>query len=130
VSQINEILSKFTATLSSREKAVMSNLLDIGLGDGPLKVLGTKLPDEILTLDEIEIYNNLCSEPLSIATSMRSYTVMVMKATRLCNLRCNYCHSWREGANQTMDFSVLARAIRDSLLASATRHVEFVWHGS
>jgi len=36
---------------------------------------------------------------------------VVVKVTRLCNLRCSYCHDWRDGAGQTMTFGVLARVI-------------------
>jgi uncharacterized protein len=52
-----------------------------------------------------------------------------MKSTRLCNLRCTYCHSWRAGPNQTMTFPVLARATRDALRDPSVRWVDFVWHG-
>ena len=33
---------------------------------------------------------------------------LIIKATRLCNLRCTYCHDWDVGVDQTMPFDVLA----------------------
>lgn len=55
--------------------------------------------------------------------------VLIMKATRLCNLRCTYCHAWKEGPNQVMEFEVLAKTTRDALRHAAVRVVNFVWHG-
>lgn len=55
--------------------------------------------------------------------------VIVLKATRLCNLRCTYCHSWAEGPNQTMSFEVMVRTIRKVLSIPDIKQFEFVWHG-
>ena len=54
---------------------------------------------------------------------------LILKATRLCNLRCGYCFDWRDGPGQVMSFEVLAR-----LTAAVTedpRHdlITFNWHG-
>ncbi|MGH9124777.1 MAG: radical SAM protein [Acidimicrobiales bacterium] len=53
----------------------------------------------------------------------------VVKATRLCNLRCTYCHDWRDGPGQTMPFQVLARLTATALAEPEHRRVEFIWHG-
>jgi uncharacterized protein len=58
-----------------------------------------------------------------------SYVSIVMKGTRLCNLRCNYCHDWRSEANSTMSFEVLSNAIAKILGHPNNKLVEFVWHG-
>ena len=125
----DERLDEFISELSLNEKAVMAAFLNMGVGIKPLELLGQKLPDEILSPDELEIFYDLSSEDAPAQSGMRPSTVMIMKATRLCNLRCTYCHSWKAGPNQVMEFSVLVKAIRDSLLSPSTRHVEFVWHG-
>ncbi len=52
-----------------------------------------------------------------------------MKATRLCNLRCTYCHEWRSGPNQTMNFNVLAKTISSALRDEDHNYVHFIWHG-
>jgi uncharacterized protein len=59
---------------------------------------------------------------------MGHITVLV-KATRLCNLRCTYCHDWRSGPGQTMSFSVLAKLTAAALSDPAHDSVRFTWHG-
>ncbi len=54
---------------------------------------------------------------------------LIIKGTRLCNLRCAYCHDWRVGPNQTMPFSVLARLIATALQDPEHDAVDFIWHG-
>jgi uncharacterized protein len=54
---------------------------------------------------------------------------LLIKATRLCNLRCAYCHDWRTGPNQTMTFPVLARLIAAALRDPTHDGVRFTWHG-
>jgi uncharacterized protein len=73
-------------------------------------------------------YERLRAAPDPPAGGVPVLTV-IMKATRLCNLRCTYCHSWRAGPDQTMTFEVLARSIRDALRDPSVRWVDFVWHG-
>jgi uncharacterized protein len=54
---------------------------------------------------------------------------LIVKATRLCNLRCAYCHDWRSGPDQTMPFPVLAHLAAKALQDPAYDSVEFIWHG-
>lgn len=54
---------------------------------------------------------------------------LIVKATRLCNLRCTYCHDWASGPGQTMRFPVLARMIQTALQATDHDSVDFIWHG-
>ena len=89
-------------------------------------------PDEILAPRELEIFLRLReSKDVDLAAScaLRPSMVLIMKATRLCNLRCTYCHSWKKGPNQVMGFEVLAKTTRDALQRPEVRHVNFVWHG-
>ena len=54
---------------------------------------------------------------------------LIVKATRLCNLRCAYCHDWRTGPGQTMSFEVMARMTASALETSGPDGVDFIWHG-
>lgn len=54
---------------------------------------------------------------------------LIIKATRLCNLRCTYCHEWATGPNQTMRFPVLARLISETLTYPDHNVIDFMWHG-
>ncbi len=122
------------AKLSPRERSTFHALLPREL----LKPNNTSLeflfavPQEILSPRELEIFLRLReSKDVDLATpcALRPSMVLVMKATRLCNLRCTYCHSWKEGPNQIMGFEVLAKTTRDALRRPEVRHVNFVWHG-
>ncbi len=54
---------------------------------------------------------------------------LIVKATRLCNLRCTYCHEWRAGPGNTMSFEVLATMTAKVLADPEHEVVTFVWHG-
>jgi len=54
---------------------------------------------------------------------------LVVKATRLCNLRCSYCNDWRTGPGQTMSFEVMANMTAKALSDPSHRLVEICWHG-
>jgi|SRR3569833_1962639 len=58
-----------------------------------------------------------------------SFLTLMVKATRLCNLRCAYCYDWRSGPDQTMAFPVLATLVAKALGAPGVSDVEFAWHG-
>ncbi|MFL6161546.1 MAG: radical SAM protein [Jatrophihabitantaceae bacterium] len=54
---------------------------------------------------------------------------MIVKATRLCNLRCSYCHDWSAEPGSTMRFPVLLAMTRAALTDPTHQSVEFIWHG-
>ncbi|MGX1095944.1 uncharacterized protein RKD47_006710 [Streptomyces albogriseolus] len=54
---------------------------------------------------------------------------LIVKATRLCNLRCTYCYDWRAGAGQTMSFPTLARLVARTVGHPEHDRVGFDWHG-
>jgi uncharacterized protein len=58
-----------------------------------------------------------------------AFTTLMIKATRLCNLRCAYCYDWRAGKDQTMSFQVLATMTAKALRDPEVQDVEFAWHG-
>ena len=66
---------------------------------------------------------------MSPTTKTTRNATLIMKATRLCNLRCEYCHDWRAGRDQTMTFETLAATTRAVLTDPTHKAVEFVWHG-
>ena len=92
-------LAKCEEDLSASESAALRHLLPPYLTD--LAFLFAA-PEEILTPTEQAIFERLRAEKSnpSEPSAVRPQTVLVMKATRLCNLRCTYCHAWKEGPNQ------------------------------
>ena len=122
-------LERFEASLPPSERPALELLLDRAAPGGAVRALAAAPAASMLTADELEVFECLRDEPAPRAGRLRPFTVMIMKATRLCNLRCTYCNQWRDGPNQIMGFEVLARATRDVLRAPGVRRVEFVWHG-
>ena len=57
------------------------------------------------------------------------HVALIIKATRLCNLRCSYCHDWRAGHNHIMTFPVMAAMTGKVLQDPLHDSVEFIWHG-
>ncbi|MDM0118031.1 radical SAM protein [Variovorax sp. J22R133] len=53
----------------------------------------------------------------------------VMKATRRCNLRCSYCHDWRQGKEFDMSFETVARVTAAILRDPEVDRAQFTWHG-
>ena len=60
---------------------------------------------------------------------MSHYLGLIVKATRLCNLRCAYCHDWDTGKDQIMPFRVMATLTERALSEAEHQAVEFIWHG-
>jgi len=85
-------------------------------------------PEELFDDDERELIAELDAmrdpDPL-----LPPKVTLIMKATRLCNLRCVYCNAWAEGAGQHMGFEVLARTIHGVQRDPGVRASTFVWHG-
>lgn len=89
-----------------------------------------KIPAEnLFDADELEILNREINRKISAKAIKAKKLVVVLKATRLCNLRCTYCHSWAEGPNQTVSFHTLVRTVRQILAIPNVNRFEFVWHG-
>ena len=119
MSPLGERLDEFAATLPAREQAALRSLLRRAAGCPA---------EDVLAPDELEVYEQLRTEP-DPAPGGQAVLTVIMKATRLCNLRCTYCHSWRSGPNQKMTFEVLARATHGALRDPSVASVDFVWHG-
>jgi uncharacterized protein len=119
VARAAERLEEFAVTLAPREEAALRMLLQRA---------NRAAAESVLAPDELEVYERIRATPDPGGGGQAVLTV-IMKATRLCNLRCTYCHSWRSGPNQTMTFAVLAHAIHGALRDPSVRNVDFVWHG-
>lgn len=123
-------LSLFAGALPAGQRAALDRLMR---GPAPVDQRRSdlaELPAErILTPTEAALFRRLAGERADPHPGVRPALVMIMKSTRLCNLRCTYCNQWADGPNQHMGFPVLLRAIRDVLRAPGVRRVEFVWHG-
>ncbi|UWU14379.1 radical SAM protein [Rhizobium sullae] len=114
--------------LNDDEKSIFGSLL---FADAkPTIHQRLSLPEEaVLNRRERAMLRQIEQTPVDETPARSPSMIIVMKATRLCNLRCTYCHAWREGPGHVMSFAVLARTIRDALQAPGARHIEFVWHG-
>lgn len=102
-------LDAFRETLAPSEQAALGLLLRRAAG-----------VTSVLTPDEATEYERLLAEPDPEPGGIPALTV-IAKSTRLCNLRCTYCHSWRAGPDQTMTFPVLARTIHGALRRDGPR---------
>jgi uncharacterized protein len=122
-------LEQFAAGLSASQQAALQALLARAAQAQPGAALAAEPPESVLSAAENDIFAQVRAVPLPRHGAGRPTLTMIMKATRLCNLRCTYCHSWRDGPNQVMTFLTLARAIRDALRDPDVYLVDFVWHG-
>jgi uncharacterized protein len=121
-------LATFAAQLSESERVAFGSLL--GGSAASLTALGAVPPEEILDAGEREVMAELAAAPPpSTRAGVPRTLSLIMKGTRLCNLRCTYCSSWSDDRNQVMPFRVLAHTTHDALRAPGMREVEFIWHG-
>lgn len=89
-----------------------------------------KIPEkDLLDSEEQHIFYTEQQQEVTAQPLAAKKLVIVLKATRLCNLRCTYCHSWAEGPNQTMQFETMVRIIHKILSIPNIKRFEFVWHG-
>jgi uncharacterized protein len=111
------------------ERAALVEILRRASGTSAISQLALLPAAAILEAADIATLDRVAATPAPTAASVHPAIVLIMKATRLCNLRCTYCHFWRSGPDQVMSFEVMATAIRDALATPGVRHVEFTWHG-
>jgi len=93
-----------------------------------MNVPQTSLPNtwQLLTDKERRLIASLADAPKTIR---HSHLFMVMKATRLCNLRCTYCNSWKDGPNQIMQPEILSKATCEAMRLPWVEQIDFIWHG-
>ncbi len=129
-SRWEKVIGDFKESLSEDEKIKFSALLKISEGETDvIKQLGVMPVDSILSPREKVIFEAVCQEPTSSAKALSSSLIVIVKATRLCNLRCTYCRSWAEGPNQVMSFKILARAMKEIISLPNAKKIHIVWHG-
>src|SRR5438067_10481967 len=89
-------LAAMAGGLPDHERAALALLL-AGASSNPAQAaLGLAPAEALLEPAEIADYQALRREPLrelSIGQAVRSVLTVILKTTRLCNLRCTYCHS-------------------------------------
>src|SRR6266508_1207302 len=103
-------LDEFAQGLTGPERVALVALLDAAQVDTPLRQLAETPASQMLTVNEMATFRKLRDAPPP-AGVLRPSLHVVMKATRLCNLRCTYCNYWRDGPGQVMTFPVLARTL-------------------
>nr|WP_324259060.1 radical SAM protein [Cellvibrio fontiphilus] len=125
---MNNQLNIDLAGLTKKESLFLSQMCDSKFFER-LKLESMK-PHEILDKNEIEIFEGLLKSRINLKKShFKKHSFLILKATRICNLRCTYCHSWREGKGNVMPFEILAKTISDILSAEDVKRVDFIWHG-
>src|ERR1700722_14762263 len=125
---VNRLLDQMAAALSPTAAMLLRR---IAAQSGNRSVLSLRLSpaSDFFSLAEESLLTAIDEEQRVRPASLRGRTILILKATRLCNLRCTYCNSWREGPGQIMELDVLARVIRDALLAPGIDALDIVWHG-
>ena len=108
-------MAEFEARLSPEQARAFSALKRTYTDDSPLDVLGKLPADQILNSTELKIFEQEIARPLPDQEAPAKDLVLILKATKLCNLRCEYCVSWGEGPNQIMPFRTLVRTLREFL---------------
>jgi uncharacterized protein len=120
---------RFRDSLTVEEREALKMLATAMKKKSAVEFIGSLPKEECLDEEEVRIFDEEIARKMPTFRAPFGDLVVVLKATRLCNLRCTYCRSWAEGPNQIMAFPVMVRAIRDILSMSGLRRVEFVWHG-
>lgn len=123
-----------TSKLSSLSKKELSYLNQLASNEFLTRFkIENKTKFEIFDSDELRMFEESIkkpsAQPLHKPNAIRNHTFLIMKATRLCNLRCTYCHSWREGPGNVMPFEVLLKTTKDVLTAPNIKRIDFIWHG-
>lgn len=126
---MQDLLATELLEFTEEERAALALLRRPQTAHDAVAMLGSLSSAQLLSPSEQAIYSAEATRDLTAAVSSASSIVAVLKATRLCNLRCVYCRSWAEGPNQVMRFDVLARITHETLAMRGAHTVEFVWHG-
>lgn len=123
-------LPAFASRLEPQERLALGQILPRAIVSTLYREQGLEFAVADVSPAQKEAARNIY-RALEIQQAMISHDhiYMIMKSTRLCNLRCAYCNSWRSGPGQKMSFDVLARATIGALNIQSVRQVDFVWHG-
>ncbi|MEO8244173.1 MAG: radical SAM protein [bacterium] len=87
-------------------------------------------PDAVIyNAEQLSILATIDSAPRQADQPSRGSVTGIVKVTRICNLRCTYCHDWQTGPDAVMDFATLAQTMRWLIEGSNARRVNVVLHG-
>src|SRR5688500_16819758 len=100
-------MAEFESGLTPEQARAFSVIKRAYTGDSPLRALARLPAEKMLSPSERAAFEAELSRPLTQQTSPASELTLILKATKLCNLRCEYCISWAAGPNQVMRFEVL-----------------------
>src|SRR5262249_8177811 len=128
----------FAATLEEEGRLALDVLLRRAVD--PVEAVATWPPGAFFTTEELALLQQMpraVTPPDSLLPrwifghdmDYRGYVCAITKFTRLCNLRCIYCHDWRSGPNQVMPFEVQVHLISKLLAPSEHSAVDIIWHG-
>lgn len=95
-------------------------------------LIGKLDAEDILNSRELEYWKSVANNGPKLASSSNRLAptlVLVLKVTRLCNLRCSYCRSWAEGPDQVMSFPVMVETVMQAVSSPTTKSIMFVLHG-
>lgn len=126
--KIGEQLASLAGELDDEELVALQYLVAKAEGTLDLLALEEVPADVLFDEDEISLIEDLDAQP-EPEPALPHQPTLIMKSTRLCNLRCTYCNAWAEGRDQQMTFEVLARTIHGLLRDPGVVAPTFVWHG-
>jgi uncharacterized protein len=132
-----EELFHFASGLSPEEVLALDVLLRRAVN--PFEALATWPLEAFFSNDEIAGLGSARPAPRAGPFSFKwvpgedadysGYICLIVKFTRLCNLRCVYCRDWRVGPNQVMTFPVQRRLFQQLCEAPEHTALEVIWHG-
>ncbi len=128
---VSSMIEQFAETLSTEEFELLGRYLDAFNDSLKITALSEIPPEKYLKdLNERVLFLKHAAGLIPPEKLLKSSITIVLKATRLCNLRCVYCHSWRSGPNQVMKFDVVLQTMYKTIIsADSSARIDFVWHG-
>lgn len=127
--RIADRLGDFVGDLDAEELVAFRVLLAQAYDELDLLALEATPVEDLFDSDEQALIAELDALPVPEPLILSPKPSLIMKATRLCNLRCTYCNAWAEGPDQQMTFEVLARTTHGVLRDPGVTAPTFVWHG-
>ncbi len=122
-------LDEFGAELNDAEHRLLEQLIDNSMLSTALLELRSRPAEDLFTPEEIELIKLQLASDTGNPGRLRSSLNVVMKATRLCNLRCTYCNYWADGPGQIMTFETMLSTLHGTITDPNVKKIEYIWHG-